>query len=66
VLIFAGASKSGFLTQRVVGAALKHAMKAAGVSEAGPTGAKRTPHSTRHTHARIALQNGMSLDGWAV
>jgi integrase len=37
------------------------AMKRAGSPRVGPTGEKRTFHSFRHTHAKVALETGRQL-----
>jgi integrase len=36
-------------------------MKRAGIQRVGPTGEKRTFHSFRHTHAKVALETGRQL-----
>jgi integrase len=59
-LVFAGAN--GVLSTKVVSNALARAMKAGGVPPLGPTRTKRTMHSLRHTHARICLERGMTID----
>jgi integrase len=37
------------------------AMKRAGITREGPTGEERTFHSTRHTYARIVLEQGIPI-----
>jgi integrase len=46
------------LTKRI----LYPTLEAAGIRRLGPTGEKRTFHSLRHTFARVALENGASLE----
>jgi integrase len=36
-------------------------MAAAGIPREGPTGAKRTFHSFRHSHAKVALEGGRPI-----
>jgi integrase len=40
---------------------LYDAMVSAGIPRVGPTGEKRTFHSLRHTHAKVALKKGRSI-----
>ena len=47
-----------YITRRI----LYKAMRAAGIPREGEHGRKRTFHSTRHSFARIALQNGARID----
>jgi integrase len=60
-LVFPGPTKSGYLNTKTIAAELYAAMAAAGVPRVGATGAKRTFHSLRHTHAKVALENGRSI-----
>ena len=61
-LVFPGPTKTGYLNDQVVRKSVLYpALKAAGIARVGPTGAKRTFHSFRHTFAKIALENGRPL-----
>lgn len=60
-LVFPGATKSGYLNPKQVLSALYDAMEAAEVPRVGPTGEKRTFHSWRHTHAKVALEQARSI-----
>jgi integrase len=59
-LVFPG--ESSFLNPTtVLRRELYPAMKRAGIPRVGPTGEKRTFHSFRHTHAKVALETGRQL-----
>lgn len=62
-LVFPGQTASGYLsTSAPTKQMLYPAMTRAGIPREGPTGEKRTFHSFRHSFARIALENGRSLE----
>jgi integrase len=59
-LVFPG--ETGYLNPTtVLRRELYPAMKRASVPRVGPTGEKRTFHSFRHTHAKVALETGRQL-----
>jgi integrase len=60
-LVFPGATVSGYLTPKMAAGELYRAMKAAGVLREGSSGAKRSFHSFRHSHAAMALGAGASI-----
>ena len=59
-LVFPG-DRGYLVTSTILRRELYPAMRRAGIPRVGPTGEKRTFHSTRHTFARIALENGAAL-----
>jgi integrase len=60
-IILPGPTSTGYLNQRVIARELRDAMVRADVSPEGADGVKRTFHSLRHSHARIALERGLSI-----
>jgi integrase len=61
-LVFPGETPDGYLNPTtVLRRELYPAMKRAGIPRLGPTGQKRTFHSFRHTHAKVALETGRQL-----
>jgi integrase len=60
-LVFPGATVSGYLTPKVVAGELYRAMAKAGVAREGSSGAKRSFHSFRHSHAAMALGADASI-----
>jgi integrase len=60
-LVFPGPTVSGYLTPKMVATQLYRAMAAAGVAREGSSGAKRSFHSFRHSHAAMALGAGASI-----
>jgi integrase len=60
-LVFPGPTRSGYLNPKHTAAALYGGMAGAEVPRIGPTGEKRTFHSFRHTHAKTALEAGLSI-----
>lgn len=61
VVVFPGATKSGYLSSSALLGELYAAMERAGVPRIGPTGEKRTFHSFRHTYAKRALETGAQI-----
>jgi integrase len=61
-LVFPGETPDGYLNPTtVLRRELYPAIKRAGIPRVGPTGQKRTFHSFRHTHAKVALETGRQL-----
>jgi integrase len=60
-LVFPGETASGYLNPHAVLRQLYGAMERAGIPRVGPTGEKRTFHSLRHTHAKVAIESGRSI-----
>jgi integrase len=57
-LVLPGETVSGYLNPHSVLRQLYGAMERAGIARVGPTGEKRTFHSLRHTHAKVAIESG--------
>jgi integrase len=60
-LVLPGETVSGYLNPHSVLRQLYGAMERAGIARVGPTGEKRTFHSLRHTHAKVAIESGRSI-----
>jgi integrase len=61
-LVLPGETKTGYLNPQVIlRRELYPAMQRAGIPREGPTGERRTFHSFRHTHARLAIENGRPI-----
>jgi integrase len=61
-LVFPGETPDGYLNPTTaLRRELYPAMRRAGIPRVGPTGEKRTFHSFRHTHAKVALETGRQL-----
>jgi len=61
-LVFPGDTASGYMNpQTILRRELYPAMTRAGVPREGPTGAKRTFHSFRHTFAKVAIESGRPI-----
>lgn len=60
-LVFPGRRSGGFVNEAMVRRALYEAMEAAGIPRVGPSGAKRSFHSLRHSFAKLALEGGRPL-----
>jgi integrase len=60
-LVFAGTTGKHLWPMTILRRELYPAMVAAEIDRVGPTGAKRTFHSFRHTYAKRALENGRQI-----
>jgi len=61
-LVFPGDTVTGFMNpQTILRRELYPAMARAGIPREGPTGAKRTFHSFRHTFAKVAIESGRPI-----